>query len=65
MKKQSFVWVGIAIIVISSLSEAALSILKKDQWSNYTQSWETKWPTKVKAVAKNKKIAITICSDKK
>jgi hypothetical protein len=66
MKKQSLVWVGIGVIAISSLCEAALSLMKKEErWSNYTQSWETKWPTKVKPVEKKQSAPLTICSDKR
>jgi hypothetical protein len=66
MKKQSLLWVGIAVVAISSLSEAALSLMKKEEhWSNYTQSWETKWPTKVKPLPKNQRASVTICSDKR
>lgn len=42
MKKQAVILGGIVIVALSSsMSEAALSFLKDDQWSNYTQSWKT------------------------
>lgn len=41
MKKQAIIIGGIVIVAISSMSGAALSFLKDDQWSNYTQSWKT------------------------
>jgi hypothetical protein len=66
MKKQSLLWVGIVVIAISSLCEAALSLMKKEErWSNYTQSWETKWPTKVKPAAKKQSVPIAECRNKR
>lgn len=65
MKKISVLLIGIVIVVISIFSELALSVIDKDEWSNYTHSWETKWTTPVKykkadgAVAANK---ITVCN---
>ena len=40
MKKQAIILGGIVIVAISSMSGAALSFLKDEQWSNYTQSWK-------------------------
>ena len=41
MKKQAIILGGIVIVAISSMSGTALSFLKDDQWSNFTQSWKT------------------------
>jgi hypothetical protein len=40
MKKGFLFIIGVVIIAISGLSELALSVQKKEQWSNYVQSWD-------------------------
>jgi hypothetical protein len=66
MKKRSVLFIGILVLVMSYVSEAALSIMKgniEEQWSNYTFSWEIKQKTKT---FHNKiRKSITVCSDKR
>lgn len=43
MKKRSLFFIGAIVLVMSVLSEFALSMMKEEQWSNYVQNWETPW----------------------
>ncbi len=45
MKKRVIIIIWIAILLLSYLSDLAFSMMEKAKWSNYTQSWETKWTT--------------------
>jgi hypothetical protein len=61
MKKQSIFVIGIVVVVISCLSEGVLSIMEHEQWSNYVQTWETKWTS---VDNKKTKDDITVCTGK-
>ena len=67
MKKPPIILIGIVVIILSWLSEMALSMIDEKKWSNYVFSWETKWPTslKEKPDVKPKEPVVTVCSDKK
>lgn len=56
--------IGIVVVVISCLSEGALSILEHEQWSNYVQTWETPWTTVNKKKVKKPGQEIPLCTER-
>lgn len=43
MRRLIILPIGLAIIIVSYFSDIALSQTEQENWSNYTQTWETKW----------------------
>ena len=39
-------WIG--LVLVTCVSEVALSHIQGEKWSNYVQTWEIKWSTSVK-----------------
>jgi hypothetical protein len=64
MKKQSIFVIGVVVVVISCLSEGALSLMEHEQWSNYALTWETKLTSINDKNIKRPIPEITVCSDK-
>jgi hypothetical protein len=48
MKKQSIILIAIVVVILSWLSEVALSMIGEEKWSNYIHSWETKRSARLK-----------------
>jgi hypothetical protein len=43
MKKHSFYLITFLLLIISGVSEFALSVTEGQQWSNYSYRWGTQW----------------------
>lgn len=43
MRRLIILPIGLAIIIVTYFSDIALSQTEQENWSNYTQAWETKW----------------------
>jgi len=64
MRKRVLVLAGIVIVLISYLSNMALSSSEQAQWNSYVQSWDRKLYTLKKTKIASKTEDITICTSK-
>jgi hypothetical protein len=63
MRKRVLVLAGIVIVLISYVSNLALSSSEQSQWNPYVQSWDRKLSSLKKKKVSRKTVDITICTN--
>lgn len=58
MKRLTILLIGLVIAMLTYFSDIALSKVEQENWTNYIQTWETKWTLPGKRAGQENHVAL-------